>query len=224
MTKKLLIAAFIMLFLGIPAVNAQEHTNVYKVPKHAVSVQMPINPRKMGIGARFSYNFTSILRFTVDADWYCITFPKGRMKTITRDLTKTGTTPWGRQFDINANANLVFGDGNFNFYLIVGFYSSMGYSKTGKLVKDLYTSLVSNGSDDYYDTEDYDGNIYYDEEGNSYIYTDRVSKYYSQGIGINAGFGAELQTSERSRFFIEQQVSLGLMTAWMPKLGWSYCF
>ena len=227
MTKKLLIASFIMLFLGLPTVKAQENTKIHKVPKHAVSIQMPVNNKKLGIGARYSYNFTNILRFTVDADWYYATFPKGKMNTITPDLTKKGKTPWGRQLDLNANVNLVFGEGNFNFYMIAGFYASLGHSKIDKLLKDLYSALTSETSDDgdsYDDGNRDDGNIYYDDDGKAYIYTDKVKKYYTSGFGVNAGFGVEYQLSERNRVFIEQQVSLGLMTTWMPKLGWSYCF
>ena len=223
MTKKLLFTALIALFLGSSALQAQNEKTIYNVPKHAVSVQMPLNSRKIGIGARYAYQFTNILRFTVDADWYYYTFPKGRVNTITRDLSTKSTANWGRQFDINANANLVFGDGNFNFYLIVGFYSSLGHSRIDKFLVDMYGAISGGGgtiSDDGVD------NIYYDEDedGKAYIYTDRINQFYTYGIGVNAGFGVELQTSERSRFFIEQQASIGLMMVWMPKFGWSYCF
>ena len=223
MTKKLLFTALIALFLGSSALQAQNQKTIYNVPKHAVSVQMPLNSRKIGIGARYAYQFTNILRFTVDADWYYYTFPKGRVNTITRDLSTKSTANWGRQFDINANANLVFGDGNFNFYLIVGFYSSLGHSRIDKFLVDMYGAISGGGgtiSDDGVD------NIYYDEDedGKAYIYTDRINQFYTYGIGVNAGFGVELQTSERSRFFIEQQASIGLMMVWMPKFGWSYCF
>lgn len=223
MTKKLLFAALIALFLGSSALQAQNEKTIYNVPKHAVSVQMPLNSRKIGIGARYSYQFTNILRFTVDTDWYYYTFPKGRVNTITRDLSIKSTANWGRQFDINANANLVFGDGNFNFYLIVGFYSSLGHSRIDKFLVDMYGAISGGGE---VDTDDGIENIYYDEDedGKAYIYSDRLDKFYTYGIGVNAGFGVELQTSERSRFFIEQQASIGLMMVWMPKFGWSYCF
>ena len=220
--KKLLFTVIITILIGFQSINAQ-NKEVYQVPKHAVSVQMPVNKKKIGIGVRYSYDFTNILRFTVDADWYYATFLSGRMNTITRDETKKGTTQWGRQFDLNANINLVFGDGNFNFYLIAGFYGSLGHSKIDKILKEMYFALTSD-NDDYSGGDDTDPNFYYDEDGTSYIYTDKIGKYYTSGIGVNAGFGVELQTSERSRFFIEQQVSVGLMTIWMPKLGWSYCF
>lgn len=225
MTKKLLCTALIALFLGSSALQAQNEKKIYNVPKHAVSVQMPLNSKKIGIGARYAYQFTDILRFTVDADWYYYTFPKGRVNTITRDLTTKSTANWGRQFDLNANANLVFGDGNFNFYLIVGFYTSLGHSRMGKILADVYNAVSGGGEVTYDDGVD---NIYYDydedENGKAYIYTDRLDQFYSFGIGVNAGFGVELQTSERSRFFIEQQASVGLMMVWMPKFGWSYCF
>lgn len=235
MIKKLLFAALIALFLGFSNLQAQNEKNSensgqeniefknkkFNVPKHAVSVQMPLNSKKIGIGARFSYQFTDILRFTIDADWYTYTFPKGRVNTISRDLRTISTANWGRQFDLNANANLVFGDGNFNFYLIVGFYTSLGHSRIGKILADVYSAVSGDWEITYDDGVD---NIYYDDEGNAYIYTDRLDQFYSAGIGVNAGFGVELQTSERSRFFIEQQASLGLMMVWMPKFGWSYCF
>ena len=223
MTKKLLFTALIGLFLGISALQAQNEKTIYNVPKHAVSVQMPLNSRKIGIGARYSYQFTNILRFTVDGDWYYYTFPKGRVKTITRDLTTKSTANWGRQFDINANANLVFGDGNFNFYLIVGFYGSLGHSRIDKFLVDMYGAISGGGS---ISADDGIDNIYYDEseDGKAYIYSDRLNQFYTYGVGVNAGFGVELQTSERSRFFIEQQASIGLMMVWMPKFGWSYCF
>ena len=246
MTKKLLFTALIALFLGTSALQAQnvnesknsDKENIefknkkFVVPKHAVSVQMPLNSKKIGIGARYAYQFTDILRFTVDADWYYYTFPKGRVNTIMRDpttgqadLSTKSTANWGRQFDLNANVNLVFGDGNFNFYLIVGFYTSLGHSRMGKILADVYNAVSGGGEVTYDDGID---NIYYDydedENGKAYIYTDRLDQFYSFGIGVNAGFGVELQTSERSRFFIEQQASIGLMMAWMPKFGWSYCF
>ena len=236
MTKKLLFAAIIVLLMGFQPVKAQNDKNSdtkwysfitekHNVPKHAVSVQMPFNPRKVGIGARYAYNFTDILRFSVDADWYFYTTPKGCMKTITPDLTKKGTTQWGRQLDINANVNLVFGDGNFNFYLIVGFYGSLGHSKIDKLIKEMYSAIVTDGGDESDDDlEPSDSNIYHDDDGEAYIYTNKVKNYYTSGFGVNAGFGLELQTSDHSRFFIEQQVSIGLMTTWMPKFGWSWCF
>jgi hypothetical protein len=235
MTKKLLFAALIALFLGFSNLQAQNEKNSensgkeniefknkkFNVPKHAVSVQMPLNSRKIGIGARYAYQFTDILRFTVDTDWYYYTFPKGRVNTITRDLSTISTANWGRQFDLNANVNLVFGDGNFNFYLIVGFYTSVGHSRIDKFIVDMFGAINGDGDVDYDDGID---NIYYDDEGEAYIYTDRIDQFYTYGIGVNAGFGVELQTSERSRFFIEQQAAIGLMMVWMPKLGWSYCF
>ena len=225
MAKKLLLTALIMLMLGIPAVKAQKADKVYEAPKRAVSVQVPVNSKKLGIGARFSYDFTKILRFTVDADWYYASFGKGRMNTITRDLTKKGTTQWGRQFDLNANVNLVFGDGNFKFYLIAGFYGSLGHSKIDKFLHEMYTAITSDtGFDDNDDDDNSDPNIYHDEDGESYVFTDKISKFYTSGIGVNAGFGVEYQLSERNRIFIEQQASIGLMTVWMPKLGWTWCF
>ena len=222
MAKKLLFTAFIMLLLGVSAVNAQEKVKL-NVPKHAVSVQIPLSLTKAGIGARFAYDYTDDLRFTIDGNYYFYSSNRAQKRTVDRyDLSKTGTIAWGRRADLNFNANLKFGKDKFHIYFILGLYATVGYSNAKKIVAAVY-DLATLG--EIQDTGD-DGidDYVYGDDGNKYFYTDRLHKFLSFGGGLNVGFGAELQLNNRSRIFLEQHTAVGSMLGLFIKTGYSWCF
>ena len=129
-TNKLKSITFIAaLFLCAPFLNAQdfalsenEMTNMEPAPlmvkkttsspkkevgKFAASAQIPIGNffNTAGLGLRFAYNFTDLLRFTLDNDYYFI--------------HRNSRRP-GEIIDANLNLNFVFGKGDFHFYLLLG--------------------------------------------------------------------------------------------------------
>ena len=183
----------------ILGMEAQNSSN-----RFAFSAQLPFNYNKIGIGMRFSYNFTDILRFSLDGDYYFYTRPGRTFNTITNAGVKD-KMGWGRMVDVNPNLNFVFGEKNFHFYLITGVYFSYGY-------RELTNGLVGLAGGGNYVVID-----------NEYYYK-KESLVPSLGIGFNGGCGIEFQTTDNLRLFFEQQLSLGLMTSWMAKLGASYCF
>lgn len=196
MIKKVLIAGLLTLVLGMPSMKAQDaylsenNTNdailiqagqsatlstANRTPnKFAVAPQLAYNGHKLGAGLRLSYDFTDILRFTLDGNYYFYQSKGGYYS--------------GRIWDINPNLNFVFGNGDFHFYAIAGLYLSYGRS----LLFDVA-----------YEGEEYDP---------------------EPGFGINIGFGLEYQINDNYRVFIDNQVGLGIMTSWMPKLGCAFCF
>ena len=222
MAKKLLFTAFIILLLGVSTVNAQEKTKL-NVPKHAVSVQLPLSLTKAGIGVRFSYDYTNNLRFTIDGNYYFYSSNRATKRTVDRnDLTKTGTIAWGRRADLNFNANFKFGKDNFHIYMIAGFYLTAGYSNAKKIVKAVYDlatlgEIQDNGDDGI---DDY----MYGDDGYKYFYTDRLKKMFNIGGGLNVGFGADYQINQHSRVFLEQHAALGSMLGVFVKVGYSWCF
>ena len=222
MAKKLLFTAFIILLLGVSTVNAQEKTKL-NVPKHAVSVQLPLSLTKAGIGVRFSYDYTNNLRFTIDGNYYFYSSNRAQKRTVDRnDLTKTGTIAWGRRADLNFNANFKFGKDNFHIYMIAGFYLTAGYSNAKKIVKAVYDlatlgEIQDNGDDGI---DDY----MYGDDGYKYFYTDRLKKMFNIGGGLNVGFGADYQINQHSRVFLEQHAALGSMLGVFVKHGYTWCF
>ena len=135
MIKKVLLTGLLTLFFGTFAMQAQDVylsetntndavliqaeqnatlSNAKRTPnKFAVALQVPYNGNKLGAGLRFSYDFTDILRFCLDGDFYFYTAKGGYS---------------GRIMDLNPNLNLVFGNGDFHFYLITGIYFAIGNS------------------------------------------------------------------------------------------------
>ena len=230
MIKKLLLAS-LFAFVVMPTVNAQEsylsenRTNdtvqvqektKRSISKHtmderrfAVSIQI-VNANKMGVGVKFSYDFTDILRFSIDGNYYFYQWGR-RFNTITEAGVK-GHDSWGRRFDINPNLNFVFGRKNFHFYVITGFYFSMGNSKTGSVLEDI-------------------GSVIWDDESSAPgVYIDREYYYYKEklpiaiGFGFNAGCGIEYQINKSCRIYLDQHWAIGFQSAWMGELGFSYCF
>ena len=188
-----------MLAFYISGIVAQNSSN-----RFAFSLQMPYNINKMGVGMRFSYNFTDILRFSLDGDYFFYTKPSRTFNTITEAGVK-GKMGWGKMVDANPNLNFVFGKDDFHFYVITGVYFSYGY-------REFTNGLVGLAG------------------GGNYVVIDNVYYYKKEqlvpslGIGFNGGCGIEFQTSNSFRLFFEQQLSLGLMTSWMAKMGASFCF
>lgn len=190
----------------------------------AIGVHLAYNPNKFGAGFRFSYNFTDILRFAFDGDYYFHTNELRKFNVITLAGEK-GEKYWGRLFDFNPNLNFVFGDGNFHFYLIGGLYFCYGYHEGANALNELTSYDIYSDGVSY--TVDAEGNKWYDtyvEMKNGDIYYIDEKLVPGIGVGVNAGCGVEFQVTDELRLNFEQQLSLGLMTSWMAKLGVAYCF
>ena len=184
---------------------AGNHKTVSNNRKAAFSLQLPYNFYKLGIGARFAYDFTDALRFTLDGDYYYYNNPARRFHTI-NSAGETGTMGWGKIWDVNPNLNFVYGENDFHFYLIFGIYFSYGYKESANTIVNI---LEDGGNAEEINHE-------------TYYYKDKLIS--SVGVGLNGGCGIEFQVSDSFRWFFEQHLSLGLMTSWMAKLGISYCF
>ncbi|KWW28588.1 MAG: hypothetical protein AUK63_1851 [bacterium P3] len=83
--------------------------------KYSVGLQIPHNimvgydnSLKMGIGARFTYDFTKMLRISIDADYYLLKPDNTKIEDL------------GEQWDANFNFNFVFGERDFHIYFLVG--------------------------------------------------------------------------------------------------------
>lgn len=230
MVKRVLFTAFIVLLLGFQAVKAQENNSsastslrLAGVPKHAISIQFPNSLTKSGIGVRFGYDYTDNLRFTIEGNYYYYSSKRATKRTVDMyDLNNRGTIAWGRQADINFNANFIFGKEQFHMYIIVGFYATVGYSKAGKIVPVVY-DLVTLGEITVSEDDGIENAIYL-EDGYKYYYKDRVDQFHSFGGGLNVGFGAEYQCNKRSRIFLDQNTTIGSMLGIFIKVGYSWCF
>ena len=215
MIKRVLLAGLLTLILGIPTMNAQDSylsndkmvliqteqdvtSSSIKTEKNklAVALQVPYNINKLGIGVRFSYDFTDILRFSFDGNYYYFSSASSFHK-INSMGDIVGKSMWGRTFDFNANLNFVFGDKNFHFYLITGLYLSNGYPERQSLLYDI--------APDYH-----------------HAYADEVFREW--GFGVNLGCGIEYQINDSYRVFLDQQLAIGLQMSWMPKVGVAFCF
>lgn len=230
MKKKLLFTAFLMLLFGLQAVNAQENSNLdnkplrlSNLPNHAISIQLPVSLTKVGIGVRFSYDYTPNLRFTIDGNYYFHSSRRATKYTVDRyDTLNTGTIAWGRRADLNFNANFIFGREQFHIYLIAGFYTTVGYSQAGKIMSTVY-DLVTLGEITITE-DDFIENTVYLDDGKKYYYKDRLDRFFTFGGGINVGFGAEYQINQRSRIYFEQHAAIGSMVGIFIKAGYSWCF
>ncbi len=227
MLKKLLLVSLLAFVIGMPSLMAQEEvyasesqttdTVVSQIKtkrsiskynrdenRFAVSFQIPCNTNKLGAGVKFSYDFTDILRFSVEGNYYFCQWGR-RFNTITYSGVK-GHASWGRRFDISPNLNFVFGRNNFHFYIIAGLYFSMGYSETESFIMEEYSDAAVGT----FINKEY------------YYYKEKLP--FSIGFGGNIGCGIEYQVNKNFRVFLDQQWSLGIMSAWMGKVGASYCF
>lgn len=240
MTKKLLGLIICVFFAGSLSSNAQDmyrpETNnmelistptsfsekslAYRRPrwgrndnKFAIGLSMPFNTARLGVGLSFQYNFTRVLRFYLGGEYFFHAAADRHFKTITPS-GETGDEYYGWHWSVNPNLNFVFGDGNFHFYLITGLYFAYGYSEVVNALSELSSDLSywSSGAD-----KDYmiiNGEVHYK--------TDKLTPMV--GLGVNLGFGIEYQFTDEFRMFLDQRLSLGLMTTWVASFGAAYCF
>lgn len=152
MIKKVFLAVLLTLGLGLPIMKAQDsypHENYLKdtvlsqakqtdststrkrTPnKFAIAFQAPYSMSTkntgLGLGLRLSYDLNSVLRFTLDGDYYFYTRNK-----------------FDRKMEWNPNINFVWGGGDFHFYLATGIFISM--DKNNESVSKDQTSKVGAG-------------------------------------------------------------------------------
>lgn len=174
--------------------------------KMAVGLYLGNTISRTGVGLNWSYDFTKILRFSLDGNYYLYGRPGIRFNTITPTGEK-GESFWGRDYDVNANLNFVFGDGNFHFYLISGLYFAHAYRE-------------SKNTGGIFDLGVFDDNSFSSEDGKTYYNTDDLKG--SIGFGFNVGCGIEYVISNAVRISLDHQLSLGILTMWSLRLGVSY--
>ncbi len=198
MKKLVIVFALLIAGMSFNVTNAQEN-------KLSLGVQGAFNFNKTGVGARFGYDFTDILRFTVDGTYYLTA--KNSMNVF-QGTQVIETLNKGRLWDANVNLNFVFGEKNFHFYLISGLGFTYGY-KFG-FVDDFGHNI-------------YNANGTYVGYG---ITEDEMDKCHRIGVSLNAGCGIEWQITPAIRWNLEQSLNIGLpsLTTWMCKTGIAYCF
>ncbi len=174
--------------------------------KMAVGLYLGNTISRTGVGLNWSYDFTKILRFSLDGNYYLYGRPGIRFNTITPTGEK-GESFWGRDYDVNANLNFVFGDGNFHFYLLTGLYFAHAYRE-------------SKNTGGIFDLGLFDDNSSVGEDGKTYYNTDDLKG--SIGFGLNTGCGIEYIISDAVRISLDHQLSLGILTMWSLRLGVSY--
>ena len=202
MKKVVVVIALICAGMGVNGVNAQDKDV-------SIGIQGAFNPNKTGVGVRLGFDFTEILRFTIDGTYYLSakkTMDVFQGETITRTLNQ------GRLWDGNINLNFVFGRNNFHFYLISGLGITYGYKFNG--ITDAMGGYA-------YEHTDANGNVIgYGIDENQVTDAIRV------GVSLNGGFGIEWQIVPAIRWNLEQTVNIGLpsLSTWMCKTGLAYCF
>lgn len=196
---KKLVVVFALLIAGMSfnVASAQDKN------KLSLGLQGAFNFNKTGVGARFGYDFTDILRFTVDGTYYSTA---NETLDVYQGTKLTNTLNKGRLWDANVNLNFVFGEKNFHFYLISGLGFTYGY-KFGLVfdreIYDNYGNVVAYG-----------------------ITEDDVWECQRIGVSLNGGFGIEWQITPAFRWNLEQTLNIGLpsLSTWMCKTGVAYCF
>lgn len=202
MKKNLLVLVLLFAGMGFNCAFAQDKDV-------SIGVQGAFNPNKTGVGVRVGFDFTEILRFTIDGTYYLTakkTIDVFQGETISRTLNN------GRLWDGNINLNFVFGRKKVNFYLISGIGITYGYKING--ISEAIGGVA-------YDHTDANGNVL------GYgIDEDDVDDYTRFGVSLNAGFGIEWQIVPAIRWNLEQTVNWGLpsLSTWMCKTGLVYCF
>lgn len=198
--KKFVMIATILVAMSFSGVKSQNN-------KHSVGIETSYNFLKAGIGARYGYDFTNILRFTIDGTYY---LTSSRSLDVYKGTSKTRTLRNGRLWESNANINLVFGEKKFHFYLLTGIGFAYGYKVKGLL-------------DSFKDLKLYDENGNYIGEG---ITESQVSSHSRIGLSLNGGCGIEWQITPNFCWNFEQSLNIGLpsLTTWMWRTGVAYCF
>lgn len=191
-----------------------------RAPENPFAVGLSLNTtlNKFGAGARFSYNFTPMVRLVGDINYY----PWGPNSTKVFDLgeeshsiigthTIPASTPYstiysGRYIDVNTNVNILFGKRNFHFYLIGGLGYVYGIQHTTALSHQHIAEVTG------------------DTLGSG---IDLQTLKYAHTIGINLGTGFEYQLKPSWRIYLELQGSVChklILNAATLKLGASFCF
>lgn len=149
MNKLYTIAVLTALLIYIPLLNAQDCFHESKerpiylgqnssentsasmktdVGRYSLGIQIPHNimvsydySLKMGIGARFTYDFTKMLRISIDADYYLLKPDAyNNINWYFPSLVAITMMDLGEQWDANFNFNFVFGEHDFHIYFLVG--------------------------------------------------------------------------------------------------------
>lgn len=209
------IALLSLLILLLTTVSAEN-----RAPENPFAVGVSLNTtlNKFGVGARFSYNFTPMVRLVGNVNYY----PWGPNSTKVYELggethsilgthvipanTPFSTIYSGRYLDANAEVNILFGKQNFHFYLLGG----LGYVYGIQHVAALSHQHVAEVSGDTLGTG-----------------IDRPEKLYVSNVSLNLGVGFEYQIQPDWRVFLELKGSLGhqlMLNAAAIKVGASYCF
>ena len=211
---KKLIIVFALLIAGTVSF-AQKNHNPF-----AFGVNVAYNFNKAGAGLKFAYDFTKMCRFTFEGNYYFYNAGFGQTvydatggsswdyyDHLISSNTRTYTVFGGRQFDFNANLNIVFGEKDFHFYLITG----LAYAYGRPALNGVFSE---HGHQDEVTGEDLGIGIDSDEV------------YHVFGIGLNLGCGVEYQITESVRANFEQALDISIpnLTAWNAKLGVAYCF
>lgn len=120
--KKLIVLLALTLTIGsITTLKAQEDN----AKKHSITALGAFNPNKTGVGLRYTYDFTKILRFTLDGTYYLTA--KNTIDVVNSNNVVINTLNYGRAWDANANFNFVYGEKKFHFYFILGLGFTYGY-------------------------------------------------------------------------------------------------
>lgn len=203
--KNLFVVIILLAGMNVGKVNAQEQEK----NKLAIGAQTAFTSERTGVGARFGYNFTDILRFTFEGNYY---LSAKETYGVFNDEKQIGNVMDGRLWDMGLNLNFVFGEKSFHFYLIGGIGFAYGY-KLSTLIEEFSNDL---------------GN-HYDVNGNYLgygIHKDNLSKKQRIGVSLNSGFGVEWQITSSIRWNLENTFELALpsLSAWRIKTGIAYCF
>lgn len=189
-------------------------------PENPFAVGLSLNTtlNKFGVGARFSYSFTPMVRLVGDISYY----PWGPNSTRVYQLggdshgifqthSIPASTPFtniysGRYVDVNANVNILFGKQNFHFYLIGGLGYVYGIPHLASLSHHHVDEVTGENLGDGLDSKE---------------------EIFHSNIGFNLGVGFEYQLKPAWRIFAELEGSVGyglILNAAAIKLGASYCF
>lgn len=209
------VALLLLLVLTLTPVVAES-----RAPENPFAVGMSLNTtfNKFGVGARFSYNFTPMVRLVGDINYFPwgpnstkVFHTNGNSHGIFETHSIPANTPFsriysGRYVDVNANVNILFGKQNFHFYLIGGIGYVYGIPHLASL-----------------------GHQHIAEETGESLGSGIDSKegIFGSNVNFNLGVGFEYQLQPAWRIFAELEGSVGyalLLNAGHLKLGAAFCF